>query len=315
MRALVFTEPGRVVLRDEPEPNAAPDEVIIRVEAAGICGSELHGFRSLGMRKPPLIMGHEFAGTTPEGNRVVINPLITCGRCFSCLTDRSSICEVRQLLGVNRPGGFAEWASVPRSALHPLPAQVGWTAAALIEPLANAVHAWRLARPDGGPVAVLGAGSIGLVCLLIAQHAGATPVTVADPSPSRRAVAERLGATVVSSLGDCDTVFGTTFDAVGIPATRADATGRLRPGGTSVWLGLATTDGGIDANDLVRSEKRVMGSFAYTPEDFAEAVRLATILDLGWATEISMSAAETTFMELADGRNDIIKAVLRREDG
>ena len=312
MQALVFTEPGRVVLRDEPVPQPSVGEALITVEASGICGSELHGFRAVGMRNPPMIMGHEFAGTTADGARVVVNPLVTCGFCIACESGRESICEVRELLGVHRPGGFAEYAVVPADSLHALPEGVSWAAAALIEPLANAVHAWRLAETDGSPVAIVGAGSIGLVCLLVALQHNDGPVVVADPSPERRAVAQQLGGTVVASLEQASTTFGTTFDAVGLPATRAAALAQLRRGGTSVWLGLATADAGFDGNHLVRAEQRILGSFAYTPDDFSEAVKLAEILDLSWTTEVPMSDAESTFMELAAGRTDIIKAVLRR---
>ena len=314
MKALVFTEPGRVVLRDEPAPQPRDDEVVVTVEASGICGSELHGFRSVGMRKPPLVLGHEFAGTIDGGARVVVNPLVTCGTCAACTGGRSQICERRELLGVHRPGGLAEAVVVPRSAVHALPPEVDWTSAALIEPLANAVHAWRLGGSTGGPVAVVGAGSIGLVVTLVALHHGQVPV-VADPSPERRAVAERLGARTVAALDDVEaSAFETTFDAVGAPTTRSAALSRLRPGGTSVWIGLATPDATFDGNDLVRSEKRVLGSFAYTEEDFAEAIRLASVVDLSWATSLPMAEAETVFMQLAQGRADIIKAVLRRPE-
>src|SRR5262249_40508512 len=148
----------------------------------------LHGFRSVGMRRPPLIMGHEFAGRTPDDARVVVNPLHTCGRCPACRAGRTPVCQNRQLLGVHRAGGFAEQVAVPADSVHALPHSLDGTAAALIEPLANAVHAWRLAMPgpattaanqatesptadsaaqaSSGAVAILGAGAIGLVCLL-----------------------------------------------------------------------------------------------------------------------------------------------------
>jgi len=316
MRALVFTAPGEVQLRDEPSPLVGPDEVLVTVEASGICGSELHGFRSVGMRTPPLIMGHEFAGTTADGQRVVVNPLVTCGQCPACRGGVSQICANRALMGVHRPGGFAESVAVPRGSLHVLPDGVDWTAAALIEPLANGVHAWRIAGAGQGPVAVVGAGTIGLVCLLVARLNSPGPVYVADPSPERRAVATRLGATAVASLDQADgVVFDTTFDAVGLATTRAAALRHLRAGGTSVWLGLGSADVAFDGNDLVRSEKRVLGSFAYTSDDFSRAVQLSDTVDLSWGTAVPMSAAATMFMDLANGRTDIIKAVLRREGG
>ena len=200
VKALVFTAAGRVELRDEPAPVPASDEVLITVEASGICGSELHGFRSVGFRRPPMIMGHEFAGTLPDGTPVVVNPLISCGNCAACRDGRAQLCESRELLGVHRAGGFAEQVAVPTGNLYVLPAGTDWSCAALIEPLANAVHAVRLAGASPGRVAVIGAGAIGLVCLLVAQQDSPAPVVVADPSPLRRALAERLGAVTVESL-------------------------------------------------------------------------------------------------------------------
>jgi threonine dehydrogenase-like Zn-dependent dehydrogenase len=108
MRALVYTSAGQVQVRDEPSPVPGPDEELLTVNASGICGSELHGFRQPGMRKPPLIMGHEFVGRTRDDRRVVVNPLIVCGTCDGCVAGRPQVCRHRALVGVHRPGGFAE---------------------------------------------------------------------------------------------------------------------------------------------------------------------------------------------------------------
>jgi len=310
MRALVFTGAGSMELQDVATP-AAPDGWLpITVRASGICGSELHGFRSVGFRRPPLVMGHEFAGETPDGRRVVVNPLLSCGECDLCRRGHLELCRQRQLLGVHLGGGFAEHVVVPASAVHDIPAEMSWETAALIEPLANAVHAWR--QVDLGAaerVAVLGAGSIGLVSLLVAVHAGLGEVTVVDRSASRLELAARLGAATCASelVGEHDVV----VDAVGSAQTRASAVEHVRPGGTSVWLGLAEPDAGFDGNGLVRGEKRVVGSFAYSPADFSTAVTLASSVDLGWATAIDMEDSQRVFMQLAEGAHDPVKAVIR----
>jgi threonine dehydrogenase-like Zn-dependent dehydrogenase len=314
MRALVFTEPSQVVLRDEPAPVAADGEVVITVRAAGICGSELHGFRSVGMRKPPLVMGHEFAGTTPDGRRVTVNPLLSCGDCAACRDGHPQLCATRQLLGVHRAGGFAEQVAVPAASIHVLPDSLGWTEAAVVEPLANGVHAWGLLDAPPQRLAVVGAGAIGLVCYLVAQHNGCSDVVVADPSPQRRAVAASLGARTVKSIADEPAPFDVVIDAVGLPATRATSVSAVRPGGTAVWIGLASADSGFDGNLLVRNEVVVRGSFAYTDAEFAHALELAPQLDLSWATSVPFEQADTTFLELADGRTDLVKAVLRTGD-
>lgn len=310
MRALVFTGPGAIELQDLPTPPVPDGWLPITVRASGICGSELHGFRSVGFRRPPLVMGHEVAGQTPDGRRVVVNPLLSCGDCDQCRRGLLQLCRRRQLLGVHLGGGFAERVAVPPSAVHEIPADMSWETAALIEPLANGVHAWgQVDHRTVERVAVIGAGAIGLVTLLMARHTGLGEVTVVDRATSRLALAARLGAgTCVSELeGEYDVV----VDAVGSAQTRAAAVEHVRPGGTSVWLGLAEAEAGFDGNGLVRGEKRVVGSFAYSPEDFALAVSLASSLDLGWATAIAMEDSQRIFMQLAEGAQDPVKAVIR----
>jgi threonine dehydrogenase-like Zn-dependent dehydrogenase len=311
MRALVFTRPGAVELQDVARPEPTSDGVLIDVRASGICGSELHGFRQVGFRRPPLIMGHEFAGTTPEGRRVVVNPLVSCGTCSLCRDGQPQICRDRQLLGVQRPGGFAENVVVPPESLHEMPEDMTWQTAALVEPLANAVHAWQ--RVDGGRtrrVAIVGAGAIGLVCLLVARHHGLGDITVVDRAPTRLALAKRLGATTSARelVGEYDVI----LDAVGSAATRRAGFDSARPGGTCVWIGLAEPEPGFDGNALVRMEKRVVGSFAYTPDDFAAALALAPKLDLDWATPVAFERSRDIFMALADGAMEPVKAVIMR---
>jgi len=184
-------------MQDVDEPQPRDGEVILDVKGSGICGSELHGFRSLGMRKPPLVMGHEVAGVDATGRRVAVNPLLSCGRCDLCRRGLPQVCRERGLLGVHRPGGFAERVAVPAAALHVLPDGVGWEAAAMVEPLANAVHALRQV-PDvrAARIGVIGSGAIGLLCLLVARRLGAGHVSVVDPSEGRLATAVRLGADV-----------------------------------------------------------------------------------------------------------------------
>ena len=309
MRALVFTAPGEVELQDVPRPAAVAGEALIDVRASGICGSELHGFRHVGFRTPPLVMGHEFAGTTADGRRVVVNPLITCGTCDLCARGLSEVCRHRQLLGVHRPGGFAEQVSVPATAVHDLPADMTFETAAVIEPLANAVHAWARADVSGGErAAIVGAGPIGLVCLLAGAARGLPDITVVDRAPARLKLAERLGAgTGASELsGEYDVV----VDAVGSRVTRRAAVDATRPGGTCVWIGLTEPEPGFDGNALVRFEKRVVGSFAYTPAEFASAVALAPRLDLGWTTPVPLADSRRVFLTLADGAADPVKAVI-----
>jgi threonine dehydrogenase-like Zn-dependent dehydrogenase len=308
MQALVFSAAGRVELRDEPEPTPAADQVVVDVRASGICGSELHGFHTTTFRTPPLIMGHEFAGRDPSGTRVVVNPLVTCGQCASCVQGRPQLCRSRTLLGVNRPGGFAERVAVPVGSVHALPDSVGWAAATLIEPLANAVHAWTHVATLPSRVAILGAGPIGLVCALVAQARG-IDVTVYETAPRRRLVAEKLGLAAHEALAP-DDEYEVILDAVGHAVTRAASTRHCAPGGTAIWVGLASEGAEFGGNALVRAEKRIAGSFAYNSDDFTTAIALAGSLDLSWTTDVPLAEGEETFYALAEGRSDIVKAVL-----
>ena len=312
MKALVFTAPGTVELLDVPEPDPAPGEVVVEVRAAGICGSELHGARRPGFRQPPLIMGHEFAGIA-GGEAVVVNPILSCGRCPECRRGLRHVCREREIIGVHRAGGFAERVAVPATALRPLPPGLPWEAAALIEPAANAVHAWNLALGAVGVecrrVAVIGCGAIGLLCAATALSSGAGQVEVTDLSPARLAAAQRLGAEVADPglSGQYDVV----IDAVGSAATRAASVAHQRPGGVAVWLGLAGEETGFDGNALIRSEKRVVGSFAYRDEEFAQAMARIRYWDLTWAAGYPLAAAAEVFTGLMNGGLDPLKALLR----
>ncbi|HYB86774.1 MAG TPA: alcohol dehydrogenase catalytic domain-containing protein [Streptosporangiaceae bacterium] len=316
MKALVFTAPGTLELLDVPQPEPAPGEVVVEVRAAGICGSELHGARNPGFRKPPLIMGHEFAGVTAAGDAVVVNPILSCGHCGPCQRGLRHVCAERQIIGVHRAGGFAERVAVPASALRPLPPELPWETAALIEPAANAVHAWNRASSalgadgaTGARVGVIGCGAIGLMCVAAALSAGAGRVEVSDLSAVRLAAALRLGAGAGGPAleGEYDVV----IDAVGSAATRAASVAQQRPGGTAIWLGLAGPDPGFDANALVRSEKRVLGSFAYRDEEFTQAMTLIREWDLTWAADYPLAAGAEVFTDLMNGGLQPVKALLR----
>jgi threonine dehydrogenase-like Zn-dependent dehydrogenase len=309
MQALVFTRPGVVEVMDVDEPVAAEGEVLINVAAAGICGSELHGISQPGFRTPPLVMGHEFAGVAPDGSRVTVNPIVSCGICDLCVQGLTHVCRERAIVGIHRPGAFAERVAVPQHMVHELPADMSWERAAMIEPLANGVHAWHLAgRPAGARVGVIGAGTIGLVSYLAASAGGAGEVVVVDLAEDRLSTARDLGAATATSLeGEFDVV----IDAVGVAATHRASVERLRPAGTAVWIGLMGTEPAFNSADFIRQEKRVLGSFAYTDEEFGEAVGLAQHCELAWVDSYPLSEGADIFTQLMHGRTDVVKALLR----
>jgi threonine dehydrogenase-like Zn-dependent dehydrogenase len=310
MRALVFTDLGVVKVMHVPEVLANDGDIIVNVDRAGICGSETHGIRTSSFRVPPLIMGHEFVGHTSDGQRVAINPLISCSKCDLCQRGLSQLCRKRALLGAHRAGGFADRVAVPALSLHKLPDDLDWDRAALIEPVANAVHAWSLAdAPTGQRIGIIGCGPIGLSCLEVAIFNGAGSVTCVDLSPERRDVAKSIGAQEVDVSLDGE--FDIIFDAVGSASTRRMSIEKLVPGGTTVWLGLQTSESEIDAANAIRFEKNIRGSFAYTDSEFIAAIQLAPHLDLTWTTTYPLEEGAKIFTQLMNGATTPIKALLR----
>jgi threonine dehydrogenase-like Zn-dependent dehydrogenase len=267
----------RLAVEDVPEPRPGPGEVVVDVELAGICGSDLHPYRGeTAARVPPLVLGHEAVARVADGSRAAVFPLLACGACGACGRGEPSLCARRVLMGLNRQGVFAERVAVPQDLLVPVPDSLDARDAVLAEPLATAVSVCR--REGVGPsssVLVIGCGSIGLLVVHAAALAGAD-VTAADPVPERAAEAARLGARrVLPSAADvgpggADLV----IDTVGAQPTWTSGVRAARSGGTVVIVGLAQPAGTMPVGDLVRRGVSVRGHYAYEPGDFAAAIRL-----------------------------------------
>ena len=213
MKALVYTQPNEMQIMDRPYPSLEKEEVVLKIESVGICGSDMHAFHGHDpRRKPGLVLGHEFAGTVEEtssalfarGQRVTGNPLITCGHCEYCLQGRNNLCANRTMVGMTRPGAFAQYMSIPASSLIAIPSELSVDAAALTEPAATAVHAINLSmralqRPiQECRVLVLGGGAIGMLSALLLKHYGVSDLTVAEVNPLRRQALERHAAVIRS---------------------------------------------------------------------------------------------------------------------
>jgi 2-desacetyl-2-hydroxyethyl bacteriochlorophyllide A dehydrogenase len=247
MQALVYTRPNEVQLLEREAPASAPGEVVVRIDAVGICGSDLHAYHGHDpRRKPGLVLGHEFAGTViessseawPVGRRVTGNPLITCGSCDPCLQGRDNLCEKRTMVGMTRPGAFAQRMSIPGRCLIELPDGLGPVAAALTEPAATALHAINLSarvmhRPlHEGRVLVLGGGAIGMLAALLLHHQGADRLEVAEVNPLRRAslaTHARCHAFDPRERAADEGSFELVIDAVGSAVTRNAAGCRTGP--------------------------------------------------------------------------------------
>jgi len=313
MKALVYTRPGAIEVLDQDPPKPGPEEVLVSVKAAGICGSELEGFASSSpMRVPPLIMGHEFAGVVVDtGQPVAVNPLISCNACDLCHAGAKNLCRNRVLLGVSRPGGYAELVAVPRQNVYPLLEGMTPQQGAMVEPFANAVHAFARAIDFGqapARIAVIGAGMMGLALLVVALRLGNAEVTLADVHVGRREQGRRLGAhNVTESLGG---EFDVAFDCVGLEVTRRASIAHLRPGGLAVWIGLHDSEPGFDARDLVRSGKQVLGTFAYLGTDFQNAMEFTKDLSPDWYDEYPLQDGAGVFTRLLVDRPAAPKTIL-----
>ena len=301
MKALVLREPCRLVYEDVPTPDVGADELLIEVEACTICGSDIHGIDgSTGRRIPPIVMGHEASGTVARvgervdswavGDRVAINPTLSCGRCFFCERALPNLCERRQVLGVScsefrRSGAFAEYVAVPASSVYRLPEGLSFRSAALAEAASVALHAVRRSGLRlGESIAVVGAGMIGSLILQFALSAGASLLIAVDPDPSRRDLASRLGAHIVVDAGEDSIRAALTetparrgvdraVDAVGREPTFSEALGVLRPGGTLCLVGNLEPLVHFPLQEAVDHEITVRGSYA-AGADFSDALEL-----------------------------------------
>jgi len=292
MNALQLTAYQQLEIVDLPDPEPGKDEVLVRVAACGICGSDVHGYDGAsGRRIPPIVMGHEAAGTIAAlgsgvegfsvGDRVVFDSTVYCGLCPFCLRGEVNLCDDRQVVGVScaeysRAGAFAEYVAVPARILYKLPESLSFPEAAMLEAVAVALHAVRVAELSGGESAlVIGAGMIGLLLLQAARASGCSPIYVADIDPTRLRLARDLGAdealqlsgaelaaAILQRTGGVDIV----FEAVGRAETVASAIDCVRKGGTVTLVGNIAREVPIPLQRVVTRQIRLQGSCASAGE-------------------------------------------------
>ncbi len=328
MKALVYTANEEMTYRDEPEPNPTAGDALIAIESVGICGSDMHAYLGHDERRvPPLILGHEAVGTVIDGSspgqRVVLNPLITCGVCDDCLGGRQNLCSERDLIGMYRAGAFAEQIAIPETNLIPVPDGMPGAQAALTEPGATGLHAILLAervvsRPlSESRVLVFGAGSVGLLTALLLQDKGAAEVVVAETNPLRRQLVEQhcpfelidpIQAPPAPQAFDC------VFDAVGGAPTREQSIAAVKSGGIVVHIGLMDNKGSMDVRSMTLREITFIGTYTYTPVDLrATLAKLhsGALGDLGWVEQRPLASGAEAFAELLQGQCAAPKVVLQ----
>lgn len=300
MKALLLSQYRHLELADLAVPEPGRDEVLIRVAACGICGSDVHGYDgSSGRRIPPIVMGHEAAGTVAavgegvnswsEGDRVTFDSTIYCGECAPCLSGNINLCDRRQVLGVScgdycRAGAFAEFVVVPARIIHRLPENLAFAEAALLEAVAVALHAVSLVPVAAGSTAlVVGAGTIGLLLQQALRVAGCSRVFVADVDPTRLKFSLELGATAALSAGPDFTqqllqlTNGTGVDlaveAVGKTETVDTAIDSVRKGGSVILVGNISPEVALPLQKVVTRQIRLQGSCASAGE-YPRAIEL-----------------------------------------
>jgi 2-desacetyl-2-hydroxyethyl bacteriochlorophyllide A dehydrogenase len=332
MQALVYTQPLEVQLIDQPDPVLVSGEVILKIDAVGICGSDMHAYHGHDpRRKPGLILGHEFCGTVVEsaspqyatGVRVTGNPLITCGICEYCVQGRNNLCSNRSMVGMTRPGAFAQFMSIPAASLIDMPQDMPASHAAVTEPAATAMHAINLSmrallRPlPECKVLVLGGGAIGMLAALLLKHYGCAEVTVAEVNPLRRAQIEKYAQ--VNTYNPKDTTppenaFDYVMDAVGSKVTRQTAFASVKAGGVIMHIGLQDWASEIDMRRLTLAEITLLGTYTYTTADLratVAAIHRGAFGSLEWLDERPLSAGPQAFQDLDQGRAASAKVILR----
>lgn len=332
MKALVYTQPNQMQLQDRPMPQAAPGEVVLKIEAVGICGSDMHAWHGHDpRRKPGLVLGHEFVGRIVQseasgfdvGTRWTGNPLITCGTCDYCVQGRNNLCANRTMVGMTRAGAYAEYMSIPTASLIAMPQDMPAGVGALTEPAATAWHAVNLslrvlARPlHECRVLVIGGGAIGMLAALLLRHLGAAGLTLTELNPLRRAsVAQAVpGLRAIDPRATplLENQFDFVIDAVGAKATRQQAFAAVKPGGVIMHIGLQDWASEIDMRKLTLAEITLLGTYTYTTADLratVDALHRGVFGDLSWVERRPLAQGQATFEDLDAGRLATAKALL-----
>lgn len=303
MKALLLTAPSKLEFVDFPEPKPADDEVVVRIRACGICGSDIHGWDgSSGRRNPPLIMGHEASGeivaTGPRvqnwrtGDRVTFDSMISCGVCRYCQEGQTNLCENRRVVGVSpveykQHGAFAERLAIPGRILYRLPDALPFEQAAMVEPVSIAIHAIKRTTITPTTTAVVvGSGMIGLLVIQALRWAGAKQIVAVDLADNRLALAKQLGATHTINSGKADTAAEVmkitgglgaevSFEVVGFTPTLNLALSVLKRGGSCVLVGnLSPKTQDFPLQAVVTKEITLTGSCASTAEDYPLCLEL-----------------------------------------
>ena len=343
MKALVFHGTKDIRYEDVETPTPKKGEVLVKVEAVSICGSDLAGYKGGNtMRVPPLIMGHEFSGvvaglgegvtTAKVGDKVGVYTNLFCGYCPACKVGLTNVCENRRIIGTTMPGGpydgaMAEYLVAPVGKLLPLSGKRSFSEYALAEPLSTGLRAARLAGDvKGKTVAVIGCGPIGLLTIMVLKHAGAKTIAAMDVVDKRLEMAKQCGATQTINSKDDVPAFthkltdgaglDIVFDCVGSQVTINLDADIVRLGGKVIWVGLAQPKIEFEFKHAAVKELTFQSVYLYITE-MEEGLDLIESGDIDVkqiiTSEYPMREGPRMFAELASGNSDEIKVILKND--
>lgn len=337
MKAAVLKDAFRVEIEQVPQPTVGEQDVLIKVKASGICGSDLHAYKGVHpFRKPPVILGHEVAGEVVAigkavraikvGDRVTVEPHISCGRCSSCRKSLPNLCRHKVVPGVgNWLGAFAEYFAAPESQVYVLPDSLSYDGGALVEPLAVAVRSVRRSRlAFGESVAILGSGPIGLLIAMLARKAGARPVMATDILPYNLSIANSVGAVGVNVTQEDlyargavltnEEGFDVVFVTSGTRECLNEAVQLAGPCGRVVVIAMFNSELPITPYRVVSTEQAVIGALTYTPDDFQKAMDLLAQSEMDLTPlitrHVSLEQLDEELKAIAHRTHDTIKSIL-----
>ena len=329
MKAVFFMGKNHLDVHETEIPRIGSEEALIRVKYAGICGTDLSIVSGKHPRaKAPLIMGHEFSGEIHSvdskrddlkpGGRVVAEPLISCGTCFTCRSGNAYICQFLGLYGIDEPGAFAEYVKIPTDKIFGIPDNVDFDVAALIEPIAVAVHSVRLSGLKvGDTVCVQGAGPIGLLTAIVADLAGAKEVIICEKQPLRIKIAEKYGLTVldanrVDPVAVVEDLTGgrgadIVFEVAGAAETILMSPNLCRVKGEIIQVAIPKVPREVDIVAITFKELTIKGVRVYAPFDFEKAIQIVSTSGIDFrpllTPPFSLDMADEAFGKAAEGSN------------
>ncbi|MFW5976434.1 MAG: zinc-dependent alcohol dehydrogenase family protein [Bacillota bacterium] len=258
MKAAVFNKPGKIEVKEISKPGLSSGEVLVKVKATGICGTDHHIFQGEAPADFPVVPGHEMSGVVEKkaenvtkvdpGDKVTVNPNIHCGHCYYCQRGEINLCENLQAVGVTQNGGFAEYVVIPETNIHKLEDEISFEEGAMIEPISCCLHGIDLADiKPGDKVVIIGGGAIGLILAQLARISGAAEVFISEPEKSRQLIAKELGFNKIyspeainKSLFDfSDPGADIVIEAVGLETTIRQSLKLVRSGGTVLLFGVS----------------------------------------------------------------------------